>query len=151
MPQQQQQQQQLPRASANTAATASSASAPPSQWERWLSAAGRNTENEDEEDRDAGAGSRHETAAHWDSPAGRHRLLQSEHGKQFHDDPFWYSFNAGPVHFIMANTELPLFKPTPTDPCPQWVWLLADLKAVDRALTPVRAGAAAAAQQCEKC
>lgn len=51
--------------------------------------------------------------------------------KQFHDDPFWYSFDAGPVHFVMANTELPL-----NPASQQWNWLVADLEAVERAVTP---------------
>jgi hypothetical protein len=51
--------------------------------------------------------------------------------RQFHDDPFWYSFDAGPVHFVMVNTELPL-QPT----TPQWAWLVRDLTAVNRSLTP---------------
>ena len=51
--------------------------------------------------------------------------------KRFHDDPFWYSFDAGPVHIVMANTELPL-----NPPSQQWNWLVADLEAVERATTP---------------
>ena len=58
----------------------------------------------------------------WDG--GRRRLQ-----KQFHDDPFWYSFDAGPVHFIMANTELPLNPQfdrsgSISPPSPQWTWLV---------------------------
>ena len=61
--------------------------------------------------------------------------------KAFHDDPYWYSFDAGPVHFTMVNTELPLMASTGTGgkkgpPSPQWSWLAADLKATDRTRTP---------------
>ena len=43
---------------------------------------------------------------------------------------YWYSFEAGPVHFAMVNTELALGSGA------QLAWLDADLAAVDRAHTP---------------
>lgn len=45
--------------------------------------------------------------------------------------PYWYSFNAGPVHFCMVNTEIgSLWNGT------QMEWLQRDLAAVDRSQTP---------------
>ena len=44
----------------------------------------------------------------------------------------WYSFDQGPVHFVMVNTELPISSPAD----PQWRWLEADLAAIDRTHTP---------------
>eukprot|EP01052_Picozoa_sp_SAG31_P022731 SAG31_NODE_1823_length_7191_cov_9.623519_5_plen_377_part_00 len=57
------------------------------------------------------------------------------------DAPYWYSFDHGPAHFVMVNTELPLVPanspgPSHHPPSPQWLWLTADLKAVNRRLTP---------------
>ncbi len=50
-----------------------------------------------------------------------------------------YSFEHGPIHFLQLNTEMD-FAPG----SPQYAWLLADLRAVDRARTPwLVAGASA--------
>jgi hypothetical protein len=68
-----------------------------------------------------------------------------------HDAPYSYSFDQGPVHFVMVNTEMPLSPGSGADesgdegdgpsgglepPSAQWTWLAADLKAVDRSTTP---------------
>eukprot|EP01050_Picozoa_sp_SAG11_P022360 SAG11_NODE_4212_length_2011_cov_1.399059_1_plen_637_part_01 len=47
------------------------------------------------------------------------------------DSPYWYSFDAGPVHFVIVNTELPIFADTS-----QYKWLNSDLGSVDRMQTP---------------
>lgn len=44
---------------------------------------------------------------------------------------FWYSFNAGPAHIAVLSSE---HDPSPS--APMGAWLLADLAAVDRSVTP---------------
>jgi len=44
---------------------------------------------------------------------------------------FWYSFNFGPIHFLAFDIDQPYEAGTP-----QYVWMMADLAAIDRAVTP---------------
>ena len=46
--------------------------------------------------------------------------------------PFWYSFNAGRVHFLAFDIDQPYEKGSA-----QYDFILADLKAVDRSVTPI--------------
>jgi hypothetical protein len=47
-----------------------------------------------------------------------------------------YSFERGPVHFIVLDTDAWYFDEVAYVLQPQWTWLLADLAAVDRSVTP---------------
>jgi hypothetical protein len=45
--------------------------------------------------------------------------------------PLWYSANVGAIHLVSLCTEVNF-----TTGSAQWRWLLSDLKAVNRSLTP---------------
>ena len=54
-------------------------------------------------------GSSAESTRHWNR-----RLQERQASSTGHDDaPYWFSFDAGPVHFVVVNTELPLWANTP--------------------------------------
>ena len=46
--------------------------------------------------------------------------------------PFWYSFNAGRVHFLAFDIDQRY-----DEGSPQYDFIVADLKAVDRTVTPI--------------
>ena len=54
----------------------------------------------------------------------------------FHDAAYWFSFDHGPVHFVIVNTELAFDTILAGQTITQLQWLSHDLTRVDRTLTP---------------
>ena len=52
------------------------------------------------------------------------------------DSMMWYAYNDALTHFISIDTELPAFGGTPAQIADQIAWITADLRTVDRAVTP---------------
>jgi hypothetical protein len=72
----------------------------------------------------------HENYDNWDAFAYRFTMPAQE--SKANDGNFYYSYNYGPVHFIILNSERGDFDHS----LPQYQWLESDLASVDRSVTP---------------
>lgn len=72
----------------------------------------------------------HEQYDGWDAFRFRFEMPAYESGA--YDGNFYYSFNYGPVHFIILNSENASFDHS----LPEYQWLQKDLASIDRLSTP---------------